>query len=74
MTIIQPKLEVKMNTKLEDVDLQFNEIDKDKVFLSQFDGELDDVHITVNDSQFVMKIDELKAVVDMLHSQAYPNK
>jgi len=68
MGVIQPKFEIKLNTELEDFDLQFDSIDENKMFLSQFNGNKDLVYMTLNDKQLSMNINELKLAVDMLHS------
>lgn len=67
MSVIQPRFEVKLNTEVTDADLMCQEVDKDKLFLSQFDGEENVVYLTLNDLQLSMSIDELKLAVDMLH-------
>lgn len=67
MTVIQPRFEIKLNTQVTDVDLVCEEIDENKLFLSQFDGEEKVVYLTLNGLQLIMNIDELKSAVDMLH-------
>lgn len=67
MAVIQPRFEIKLNTQVYDADLAFAKKDRDKLFLSQFDGEEKIVYLTINDLQLNMNIDELKLAVDMLH-------
>lgn len=69
MSVVQPKFEIKINTKLEDVDLVCHDIDENKMFLSQFDYELDKIFITLNGTQVAMDLHELKVAVDMLYNQ-----
>lgn len=74
MAVIQPRFEIKLNSKLEEVDLSFEEIDKDKLFLAQFEGEEDLVYLTINELQLSIPVDELKRAVDMLHQSKESQK
>ena len=74
MAVIQPRFEIKLNSKLEEVDLAFQDIDKDKLFLSQFEGEEDLAYLTINDLQLSIPVDELKRAVDMLHQSKESQK
>lgn len=67
MAVIQPRFEIKLNSKLEEIDVSFEEIDRDKLFLAQFEGEEDLVYLTINELQLSIPVDELKRAVDMLH-------
>lgn len=67
MAVIQPRFQIKLNNKVEEYDLQCEELHKDKLFLSQYPEDLDRVYVDLNGMQLSMSIDELKLAVDLLH-------
>lgn len=63
--MIQPKFEVKLNSNHFE-DIQFENIDENKLLLQQFNKEEENVYICLNGTQLVMDLDELYMAVKML--------